>query len=141
VNRLGRSITALTATSTSVVWGEDACPAFGKYNFCGFQPTPNCCAGRILSFDLSTGKTSTLAEDPVSWPSSLAADSGQIFWSNFREVRRARSGTTSGDLIYFSAPFGVNDFAFDATSIYFPDSNTSGDNLTETGLIVRAARR
>jgi hypothetical protein len=133
-----REITAMATTSTAVVWGEDACHDFAAA--CPMGVEPGCCAGRVLKFDLVTGLTSTVAEDPLSRPFAIAVDDGQIYWSNFSEVRRAKTGTTSGELVADRVA-RVEGFAFDHQFIYWSAPNFFSDTVQQTGVIVKAPKR
>lgn len=133
-----RTIHGLTTTSTSVIWGEDACEP-GSCPFFRVND-PGCCPGRILEFDLVTGRTATIAEDPVSRPYHLAIDGGWIYWSNLTQIHRLRRGEVRSATVAESQAKVLN-IVFHADYIYWANSLMFGDVAPLEGVLVRAPRR
>jgi hypothetical protein len=82
--------------------------------------------------------SSTIAEDPSSAPCAIAADSGEIYWSNVGQVLRVRSGTTSGELIA-DEQGEVEAFSFDRDHVYWANPVAS-DVVGPYGVIVKRNR-
>jgi hypothetical protein len=98
---------------------------------------PGCCPGSLVSVDLTTGSSTTLALDEFGPPLAMATtDRGEILYSNGVQLRWLGAGPEAPRVI-LNQP-GVEGIQVDHTAAYWSSPRRLGDLVDGLGYVVKA---